>query len=62
MSEFKYKNKEEALKDADFMLKIAEECYTQGAISDTPSLIEHAKKYERKALRIYEAVKLGEIK
>jgi hypothetical protein len=62
MSEFKYRNKEEALKEADFMMKIAEECYVQGAIVDSPSLIEHGKNYERKALKIYEAVKLGEIK
>ena len=62
MSEFKYRDKEEALKEADFMMKIAEECYVQGAIVDSPSLIEHGKKYERKALKIYEAVKLGEIK
>lgn len=62
MSEFKYRDKEEALKDADYMMKIAEECYTQGAIVDSPSLIEHGKKFERKALKIYEAVKLGKIK
>jgi hypothetical protein len=62
MSEFKYRDKEEALKEADFMMKIAEECYIQGAIVDSPSLMEHGKKYERKALKIYEAIKLGEIK
>jgi hypothetical protein len=58
----KFRDKDEALKEADFLMKIAEECYVQGAIIDSPSLIEHGKKYERKALEIYEAVKLGEIK
>jgi hypothetical protein len=62
MSNFNFKSVVEAEKEAEYLLKVAEECFTNGAIVDSPALIEHGKKFERKAKEIYEAIKLGRIK
>lgn len=62
MSKFNFKSVAEAEKEADYLMKVAEECYTNGASIDSPVLIEHGKKFEKKAMEIYEAIKLGTIK
>lgn len=62
MNKFNFKSVAEAEKEADYLMKVAEECYANGASIDNPTLIEHGKKFERKAIAIYEAIKLGTIK